>query len=44
MRWLDSITDAMNMKLGNFWEVVGGREAWCAIAHRVAKSWTLLGD
>ena len=40
MRWLDSITDAMNMNLGKLQETVGDREAWCAIVHGVTKTWT----
>ena len=43
MRWLDCITDAMNMNLGQLREMVGDREAWCAAIHGVAKSWTWLG-
>ena len=44
MKWLDSITDSVDMRLSKLWEIVKNREAWCAVVHVVRKSCTQLSN
>jgi len=44
MRWLECVTDSVDVNLSKPWEMVEDREAWCAAVHKVAKSWTGLSN